>query len=58
MDVALGALLAVPIGGLLLQKYLKETMQPAKAWTILSSLGFVSTIALLAYARWVGRRAA
>jgi dipeptide/tripeptide permease len=58
LPIALGALLAGPIGGLLLQKYLKETMQPAKAWTILSSLGFVSTFALLAYDRWVGRRPA
>lgn len=55
LPIALGALLAGPIGGLLLQKYLKETMQPAKAWTILSSLGFVSTLALLAYDRWVAR---
>lgn len=53
LPIALGALLAGPLGGLLLQKYLKETMQPAKAWTILSSLGFVSTLALLAYDRWV-----
>lgn len=58
LPIALGALLAGPIGGLLLQKYLKETMQPAKAWTILSSLGFISTLALLAYDRWVGRRPA
>ena len=56
LPIALGALLAGPIGGLLLQKYLKETMQPAKAWTILSSLGFVSTLALLAYDRWAGVR--
>lgn len=58
LPIALGALLAGPIGGLLLQKYLKESMQPAKAWTILSSLGFVSTLALLAYDRWVGKRPA
>lgn len=58
LPIALGALLAGPIGGLLLQKYLKETMQPAKAWMILSSLGFVSTLALLAYDRWVVRRPA
>ena len=30
-------------------------MQPEKAWTILASLGFVSTAALLAYDRWVAR---
>ena len=55
LPIALGALLAGPLGGFLLQKYLKETMQPEKAWTILSSLGFVSTAALLAYDRWVAR---
>ena len=54
LPIALGALLAGPIGGLLLKAYLRESMQPAKAWTILSSLGFVSTLALLAYDRWVG----
>lgn len=58
LPIALGALLAGPIGGLLLKLYLKESMQPAKAWTILSSLGFVSTFALLAYDRWVGKRPA
>lgn len=58
LPIALGALLAGPIGGLLLKLYLKESMQPAKAWTILSSLGFVSTLALLAYDRWVGKRPA
>jgi len=55
LPIALGALLAGPLGGFLLQKYLKETMQPEKAWTILASLGFVSTAALLAYDRWVAR---
>jgi len=53
LPIAIGCLVAGPLGGLLLQKYLRETMQPAKAWTILSSLGFVSTLALLAYDRWV-----
>ncbi len=55
LPIALGALLAGPLGGFLLQKYLKESMQPEKAWTILASLGFVSTGALLAYDRWVAR---
>ena len=55
LPIALGALLAGPLGGFLLQKYLKETMQPEKAWMILSSLGFLSTAALLAYDRWVAR---
>jgi dipeptide/tripeptide permease len=55
LPIALGALLAGPLGGFLLQKYLKETMQPARAFTILSSIGFLSTIALLAYDRWVAR---
>jgi MFS family permease len=55
LPIALGALLAGPLGGFLLQKYLKDSMQPEKAWTILSSLGFVSTLALLAYDRWVAR---
>ena len=55
LPIALGALLAGPLGGFLLQKYLKESMQPDKAWMILSTLGFVSTAALLAYDRWVAR---
>jgi hypothetical protein len=56
LPIALGALLAGPLGAFLLQKYLKETMQPDKAWTILASLGFVSTATLLAYDRWVAKR--
>ena len=55
LPIAIGALLAGPLGGFLLQKYLKESMQPERAWTILASLGFVSTAALLAYDRWVAR---
>jgi len=57
LPIAIGALVAGPLGGLLLQKYLKESMQPGKAFTILASLGFVSTALLLAYDRWVGRGA-
>ena len=56
LPIALGALLAGPLGGLLLQKYLKETMQPEKAWTILSVLGFVSTGLLVLYDRFVGKK--
>jgi dipeptide/tripeptide permease len=55
LPIALGALLAGPLGGFLLQKYLKETMQPARAFTILSAIGFLSTVALLGYDRWVAR---
>jgi len=55
LPIAIGALLAGPLGGYLLQKYLKDSMQPDKAWMILASLGFVSTAALLAYDRWVVR---
>ena len=57
LPIAIGALLAGPLGGFLLQKYLKESMRPERAWTILASLGFVSTAALLAYDRWVARPA-
>lgn len=58
LPIAIGALVAGPLGGYLLQKYLKETMQPDKAWMILASLGFVSTALLLAYDRWVARPSA
>jgi dipeptide/tripeptide permease len=58
LPIAIGALVAGPLGGYLLQKYLKETMQPDKAWVILASLGFVSTALLLAYDRWVARPSA
>ena len=58
LPIAIGALLAGPLGGFLLQKYLKETMRPDRAWTILATLGFVSTALMLAYDRWITRSGA
>lgn len=56
LPVAIGALLAGPLGALLLQKYLRETLQPERAWTILAVLGFFATGLMLAYDRFVRGR--
>lgn len=56
LPIALGALGAGPLGGLLLQKYLKESFQPERAWAILAGIGFTSTVLLVLYDRLVVRR--
>ncbi len=56
LPIALGALGAGPLGGFLLQKYLKETFQPERAWAILAGIGFTSTVLLVLYDRLVVRR--
>ncbi len=56
LPIAIGALLAGPLGGLLLQKYLKETFRPERAWIVLASIGFGSTVLLVLYDRLFVRR--
>jgi len=55
LPVAIGALVAGPLGGYLLQRFLKESLRPEGAWIVLSSIGFGSTALMLLYDRLVAR---
>jgi dipeptide/tripeptide permease len=59
LPVAIGALVAGPLSGYLVQHYMRETQQPAGMWVVVSAIGFASTALMLAYDRLVaGHRAA
>jgi POT family proton-dependent oligopeptide transporter len=57
LPVAIGALLAGPLSGRLVQHYIHETAQPAGMWVVTSAIGFATTVLMLAYDRmFAGRR--
>ncbi len=56
LPVAVGALGAGPLGGLLGPKYLKESFRPERAWMVLAAIGFGSTLLLVLYDRLFVRR--
>jgi len=49
LPVAIGSFVGGPLGGWLVQKYLRETMNPAMMWYIVAGIGFVSTALMLLY---------
>jgi dipeptide/tripeptide permease len=52
LPVAVGALLAGPLSGFFVERFIK-TGNPAGMWIILSAIGAVSTLAMLAYNRFL-----
>ena len=56
LPVAVGALLAGPLGGFLLTRYVQPG-RPAGAWIVLTAIGLGGTVAMVLYDRFVaGRR--
>lgn len=53
LPVAIGALVAGPLSGYLVQHYIKESRSPAGMWIVLAAVGFASTAAMLLYDRFV-----
>jgi len=49
LPVAIGSFVGGPLGGWLVQTYLRETMNPAMMWYIVAGIGFVSTALMLLY---------
>lgn len=49
LPVAIGSFIGGPLGGWLVQTYLRETMNPAMMWYIVAGIGFVSTALMLLY---------
>ncbi len=49
LPVAIGSFVGGPLGGWLVQTYLRETMNPAMIWYIVAGIGFASTALMLLY---------
>ena len=58
LPVAIGALVAGPLSGYLVQHYMREAQQPAGMWVVVSAIGFASTVLMLLYDRLVAVRKA
>ncbi|HEX7579521.1 MAG TPA: MFS transporter [Thermoanaerobaculia bacterium] len=53
LPVAVGALLAGPLGSFLVTRYIKGPRGPAGAWITLSAIGLAGTVAMVLYDRFV-----
>jgi dipeptide/tripeptide permease len=49
LPVAIGSFVGGPLGGWLVQTYLRETMNPKMIWYIVAGIGFASTALMLLY---------
>lgn len=49
LPVAIGSFVAGPLGGWLVESFLKQTYAPEKMWYILSGIGFGSTLLMVLY---------
>ena len=58
LPVAIGALVAGPLSGWLVQTYLKEGGNPGGMWVVCSVIGFVSTALMLVHDRFFHNRGA
>ena len=56
LPVAIGALVAGPLSGWLVQTYLKEGGNPGGMWVVCAVIGFVSTALMLVHDRFFRRR--
>ncbi len=58
LPVAIGSFVGGPLGGWLVQHYLRDTMNPAMMWYIVAAVGFVSTALMLLYNKFFAPREA
>ena len=49
LPVAIGSFVGGPLGGWLVQTYLRDTMNPSMIWYIVAGIGFASTALMLLY---------
>ncbi|MDZ7267253.1 MAG: MFS transporter [candidate division KSB1 bacterium] len=49
LPVAIGAFVGGPLGGWLVQQYLRDTLNPAMMWYMVAAVGFVATALMLLY---------
>ena len=57
LPVAIGALVAGPLSGYLVDHYIKHSNAPQQMWLVLAAIGFGSTILMLLYDRLIAPRA-
>ncbi len=58
LPVAIGALVAGPLGGHLVQRYVRESSHPQQMWWIVAGIGFATTILMVLYDFLVASRPA
>ncbi len=58
LPVAIGSLLAGPLSGWLLQRYLQGQARPAGMWVVLAAIGFASTALMIVHDRMTHHRRA
>jgi proton-dependent oligopeptide transporter, POT family len=56
LPVAIGSFVAGPLGGWLVERYVRGTAEPGGMWWILAGIGFFSTILMVLYDRFVAER--
>lgn len=56
LPVAIGALVAGPLSGWLVQHFIREAQRPAGMWVVLSAIGFAATALMLLYDRFLAPR--
>jgi proton-dependent oligopeptide transporter, POT family len=49
LPVAIGSFVAGPLSGWLVQRYIRDTLNPPRMWIILAAIGFVSTLLMVLY---------
>jgi MFS family permease len=53
LPVAIGSFVGGPLGGHLVQRYVRESSHPEGMWWVVAGIGFAATIAMLLYDRFV-----
>jgi len=53
LPVAIGSFVGGPLGGHLVQRYVRESAHPEAMWWVVAGIGFAATIAMLLYDRFV-----
>jgi dipeptide/tripeptide permease len=56
LPVAIGSFVAGPLGGYLVQHFIREGREPAGMWMVVSAVGFASTILMVLYDRLFAAR--
>jgi MFS family permease len=53
LPVAIGSFVAGPLGGWLVERFVRGSGNPAAMWWVLSGIGFASTLLMVVYDRFV-----
>lgn len=56
MPVAVGDLVGSPLGGWLVEKYVRQENRPGQMWFVVTAVGILTVLLLLAYDRLVARK--